>query len=267
MALIQAEKAISVLGVEGDIKVVKTKGDRSKKDITMLGGRAFTRELDDALLAGDVDLTVHSLKDVPVEDFPNSLEIACVVERANPFDCLVSNGSLKDLPVGSIVGASSERRKAELLNLRGDLKVKSLRGNVPTRVGKLDSGEYDAIIVAKCALDRLGLGERATHVFNVSEMVPAAGQGAIAVVKRRGFDFRVPDIISSNFTPCFLERFFITGLGACRAPVGVYCYKEDGNYYLAGLVYKNQTRLTPTFKGSMEDIKEDVSRWKREYAL
>ena len=265
LALKQAETALEKLGIAGEIKVVKTRWDKSGKEISKLGGRAFTRELDEALLSGEVDLAVHSLKDVPVEDFPGELEIACVVTRGDPRDCLIStNGGLDELPSGAVVGASSERRKAELLNLRGDLVVKPLRGNVPTRVEKLDSGEYDAIVTAKCALDRLGLSERATQVFDVGEMLPAAGQGAIAVVKRKDFEFKVPDELKSNLIPCMLERFFIKGLGACRNPVGAYCEMNEDVFKLQALFYRDGVRYTPTFMGSSKGVRGAVSAWKRE---
>lgn len=266
LALIQAEIALRKLGVSGEIKVIKTEGDESKKNLKKLGGRAFTRELDDALLSGEVDLTVHSLKDIPVEGFPMELEIVCVVERADSRDCLVSNkGVLEELPEGAVVGASSERRRFEMLNLRGDLKVKTLRGNIPTRREKLDRGDYDAIVTAKCALDRLGLSDRITQVFGVREIVPAAGQGAIAVVKRKNFDLNVPDAVKPNLLPCVLERFFISGLGACRNPVGAYCEVRNKGYWLVGLTYAGDSRATPEFSGSFAEVKESIERWKDKY--
>ena len=266
LALIQAATAIRILGIEGDVVAVKTKADTSRKALKELGGRAFTRELDEALLAGDIDLAVHSLKDIPVEDFPDALKIACVVERDDSRDCLVSNkGVLAELPEGAVVGASSERRKAELLNLRGDLRVKPLRGNVPTRLEKLGLGEYDAIITAKCALDRLGLDERATQVFEVEEMVPAAGQGAIAVVTRKGFPLSIPREIKANMPACTLERFFIKDLGACRNPVGAYCKGlGGGSYRLTGLFFSDGVRIMPAFEGSAGEIRSAIDAWRRE---
>lgn len=258
LALIQTEAARQALGIEGDIQVIKTHGDKSKRQIKSLEGRAFTRELDLALIEGEIDLAVHSLKDIPVEDFPKELEIACIVQRGDPRDCILSNH--RQLPKGAVVGASSERRKAELLNMRGDLKVKPLRGNVPTRIGKLDSGEYDAIVTAKCALDRLGISGRATQVFEVNEMVPAAGQGAIAVVKRKDFAFDPPS--DTNLISSTLERLFIRGLGACRNPVGAYCEEKANVFRLRCLLYYSGERLTPTFEGSPEDVGKQVIAWK-----
>lgn len=265
LSLIQTEIAIRNLGLASEVKVVSTSGDTSTRPIGELGGRAFTRELDEALLAREVDAAVHSLKDVPVEGFPEGLEIACVVERSDPRDCIISRaGALSELPLGAVVGASSERRKAELLNLRGDLKVKPLRGNIPTRLKKLDGGEYDVIIAAKCALERLGLSGRARQVFEVEEMVPAAGQGAIAVVVRKGFPLDVPLACRSLLTPCLLERRFIEGLGACRQPVGAYCVREGGVFRLTGLVYRGGVRFVPSFAGDFEGVCKAVASWKRE---
>jgi len=265
LAKIQTDIAVKKLGIKGDVKIIKTHGDSSRKELKSMGGRAFTRELDEALLRREIDIAVHSLKDIPVEGFPEELEIACVVERGDPRDCLVSNrGDLTELPEDAVVGASSERRKAEILRLRGGLKIKPLRGNVLTRMEKLDRGEYDAIITAKCALDRLGISERANRVFRISEMLPAAGQGAIAVVKRKDVEFDVPDELKPNLTPCMLERLFITDLGACRKPVGAYCSStKKGVYALVGLYYSGGLRLAPEFKGSPEEIKQAVQAWKK----
>ncbi len=266
LALIQTDIAIRNLGIDGEIRTVKTRGDKSQKELKDLGGRAFTCELDEALLKDEIDLALHSMKDIPVEDFPDELEIACVVERADPHDCLVSNrGRLEDLPEGAVVGASSERRKVELLTIRGDLEIKPLRGNVPTRVGKLDAGEYDAIVTAKCALQRLGFVARIAQIFEVNEMVPAACQGAIAVVMRKDYEFRIPDKLKINLAPCMMERLFISGLGACRNPVGAYCSHNGEELTLTGLYYADGMRLSPEFKGSINEIKHMVERWKDEY--
>ncbi|MBU4201800.1 MAG: hydroxymethylbilane synthase, partial [Candidatus Altiarchaeota archaeon] len=211
----------------------------------------------------EIDLAIHSLKDIPVE-IPPELEILGICERGDPRDCLVSaNGGLEGLPPGAAVGSDSERRKAELLTLRDDLKVEGIRGNIPTRLEKVDNGNYDALITAKCALDRLGLQDRISQIFEVKEMVPAAGQGAVAVVKRKGddFDFMEKD---EEFTCCMLEREFIRGLGACRNPVGAYC-SFDGKHHLTGLVYRDGKRITPEFDGTPQEINKKIEQWKHRF--
>lgn len=263
LAIVQSEMALERLGITAEIVVFRTVGDRSGKEVSSLGGRAFTRELDDALISGQVDFTVHSLKDIPVEDFPSELEISFVVDRGDPRDCLVSRfGGLVDLPEGAVVGTGSERRKAELLNLRRDLVFKPLRGNVPTRLEKLDGGQYDAIVTAKCALGRLGLAARASQVFSIDEMVPAAGQGAIAVVTRKGEELNVSGSISDHMQACMLERAFIHGLGACRNPVGAYCRGDNGNFVLHGLFYRESERVSRVFNGRYNNVLADIQDWK-----
>ncbi len=263
LALKQAEIFCKKTNLEPEFKIIRTQGDRSVEALKELGPAVFTKELDKALLNHEIDLAIHSLKDIPVE-IPPELEILGICERADVRDCLVSSGTLAGLPPGAVVGSDSERRKAELLTLRNDLKVEGIRGNIPTRLEKLNNESYDAMITAKCALDRLGLQSRISQVFDISEMVPAAGQGAIAVVKRKGDDF---DFLGKDeeFTCCMLEREFIRGLGACRNPVGTYCTFCDGTYHLTGLIYRDGKRIIPGFDGTPKEINKKIREWKHRF--
>jgi hydroxymethylbilane synthase len=160
------------------------------RSLSKVGGKGlFVKELETALEDGKADLAVHSLKDVPME-LPPGFELACVMEREDPRDAWVSPkyATLQDLPLGATVGTSSLRRMALLRALRPDLKIEPLRGNLDTRLRKLDEGLYDGIVLAAAGLKRLGLGERIRSVFETSEMLPAAGQGALGIEVRSGRD-------------------------------------------------------------------------------
>src|ERR1043166_7464132 len=167
LALWQAEQARDALnpGIEVRIEVIKTTGDVKSDPLSVIGGKGvFTKELEDALLDGRIDIAVHSLKDLPTIQ-PSELSISAICEREDARDALVlrggvQNGSLRDLPQNAVVGTSSQRRLAQLKALRSDVVVKDLRGNVDTRIRKLDEGQYDAVILASAGLIRLGLRER-----------------------------------------------------------------------------------------------------------
>ncbi len=265
LAKIQAElfaRRASEKGVSVEFKFVSTNADSSKKNICDLGPQAFTKELDDALLTGEIDLAVHSLKDVEIE-LPAGLEVCCAFGRADARDCLVSKGGKKlpELARGAAVGCSSARRVSELLHLRRDLAAKPIRGNVPTRVEKIGQG-YDAVVLAVAGLQRLGLQDKIAQVFSIGEMVPAAGQGALGVVCRNGENFGFEG--GENFEECFLEREFARDLGACRNAVGAFCEKKEGEEFeLTGLVYKNGKRLAPKFVGAKKQVIEQTVEWKR----
>ncbi len=169
-----------------EIRTVRTEGDRSNAPLSEIGGRGvFVIELERALLAGEIDIAVHSLKDLPTQETPG-LVLAAVHARGDPRDALISrNGlSLASLPAGSIVGTGSPRRAAQVLALRPDLRIADIRGNVDTRVRKVQTGEYEAVVLAAAGLARLGWLDRATQVFSPEEMLPAAGQGALTVQVR-----------------------------------------------------------------------------------
>src|SRR6185437_7667806 len=194
LALWQAEQARERLqlldpGIEINILIIKTTGDVKSDPLSVIGGKGvFTKELEEALLDKRIDVAGHSLKDLPTI-IPARLAISAIGERGDPRDALVlragsSAGSLRDLPVGAIVGTSSQRRLAQLKAMRSDVVVRDLRGNVDTRVRKLDEGQYDALILASAGLIRLGLRDRISAPIATHEILPAVGQGAIAIETR-----------------------------------------------------------------------------------
>jgi hydroxymethylbilane synthase len=206
-----------------ELVIIRTKGDRvTDRPLAQVGGKGlFTKEIEDAMLAGEVDLAVHSMKDMPTEG-PRGLVVASIPHRASPFDALVGAG-LDDLPAGAIVGTGSARRASQLAALRPDLDIRGIRGNVGTRIGKQRDGQYDAVMLAKAGLDRLGWGEQAAQVFTVDQMVPAVGQGALAVQCRRD-DADVLGVLDRVHDPdtavCVAaERSFLETLeGGCSIP-------------------------------------------------
>ena len=190
LALWQAEHVKALLeqrGHEVSLLGMTTKGDQIlDRSLSKVGGKGlFVKELEVALEEGHADLAVHSLKDVPM-DLPEGFALACVMEREDPRDAFVSNrhAAFADLPQGAVVGTSSLRRVVLLRSLRPDLKIEPLRGNLDTRLRKLDDGNYDAIVLAAAGLKRLGLGQRIRHVFEPEQMLPAAGQGALGIEVR-----------------------------------------------------------------------------------
>ena len=207
-----------------------TKGDRIlDAPLAKIGGKGlFTKELETAMLAGEIDIAVHSLKDMPTE-VPEGLVITAITERYDPGDAVVSPRyqTLAALPPGARVGTSSLRRRAQLLAARPDLTLFDLRGNVNTRLEKLDAGEYDAVILAVAGLKRLGFGDRITEVLPRALCLPAVGQGALAIEARRG-DHEVRNLVDflrdEAMTDCAAaERAFLeTVEGGCQVPVGVY---------------------------------------------
>jgi hydroxymethylbilane synthase len=223
-----------------ELKEIVTAGDRSPNEPLSDAGTVgfFTRDIETKLLAGEIDLAVHSLKDLPVEP-PEGLMIAATPKRGDPRDVLACReaASLKDLPKGAVVGTSSPRRSAQLLAARGDLRVRELRGNVDTRIEKLRRGEYDAIVTAKAALDRLGLAEVITETLDPSWYLPAPAQGALAVEIREG-DLDVARIVSTlndavSFITTSAERDLLSKLGGgCRLPLGALAEPAGGGAFL-----------------------------------
>jgi len=220
--------------IEFEVRHFTTKGDKTlDKPLPEIGGKGlFTQELEDALRKGEIDAAVHSLKDLPVEDAPG-LTLGAVAERAHAGDCLVArNGwTLKTLPRGAVVGTSSNRRGAQLLALRPDLDIRSIRGNVETRIRKVRDGDYDATVMARAGLDRLGLADNITDLLGLEVMVPAPGQGALAV-QCRADDTDVLETLSAIDEPAVraavdAERTFLEGLGGgCSAPVGAFALTD-----------------------------------------
>ena len=188
LALWQAEHVKALLeqhlGLKAELLGMTTRGDQIlDRSLSKVGGKGlFVKELENALEAGQAHLAVHSLKDVPM-DLPPGFELAAVLEREDPHDAFISNrhAELAALPLGAVVGTSSLRRVAQLASLRPDLKIRALRGNLDTRLKKLDAGEYDAIVLAAAGLKRLGLAQRIRSIFDTTQMLPCAGQGALGL--------------------------------------------------------------------------------------
>lgn len=237
LALWQAEhiksRLKSELGVESALKIVKTKGDKILDvPLAKIGGKGlFTKELEELLLSGEIDLAVHSLKDVPVE-LPNGLVLASITKREDVRDCLLSYKypSLDSLPQGAKVGTTSLRRTMQILAKRTDLEALSLRGNVQTRLKKLESGDFHAIILAAAGLKRLGItNEQIPHIraFEVDEMIPAMGQAALGIECRN--DKKIITLLEKlsdkeAMICASAEREFIRALdGGCQVPIGVHC--------------------------------------------
>ena len=230
--------------LEPALSVITTSGDRIKdRPLREFGGKGlFTKEIDEALLAGEVDMAVHSMKDLPTE-LPAGLAIAAVLKRADPRDAFVSRNapSLAALPSGAVVGTSSPRRQAQVRRARPDLRVIDLRGNVETRLAKLDEGRADATLLAMAGLDRLGLASQATAVLSTEEMLPAAAQGAIGVLARADDDTTrallapLNDPPSSTAIAC--ERAFLGRLdGSCQTPIAGLAEIADGAIRFRGLI-------------------------------
>lgn len=249
LALWQANHVSNLLKELPEIEDVEllplsTKGDQIlDQNLQKIGGKGlFIKELEYAILQNKADIAVHSMKDLPVllqEEF----FIAAVLKRESPFDCLLSKKKLKlaELKSGSLVGSSSLRRQSQILKLRPDLKVKNLRGNVNTRIDKLESGDYDAIILAEAGLDRLELSSNISQTFSTAEMVPAAAQGVIGIEclrqKEEIIDIvsRLNDFETEVTTNC--ERSVNSALFAdCHSPIGSYATYANGKCRLESIV-------------------------------
>lgn len=226
------------------IRVITTSGDKIKDvPLSKIGGKGlFVKEIEEALLAKEIDLAVHSMKDVPIE-IPSQLEISIITKRENPLDALISkNGKkLADLPQGATIGTSSLRRSSQLLNHRNDFKIHPLRGNVDTRLKKVEEGKYDAILLASAGLNRLGWSNRITEEISHEIIIPAMGQGALGIETRLG-DTKTYNFISSlnheqtNYEVS-AERALVGKLdGGCQVPIGAYAKIEGDLITLKGLV-------------------------------
>ena len=211
--------------------------------LSKIGGKGlFVKELETALLENEADIAVHSMKDVPM-DFPEGLGLFCICEREDSRDAFVSNtfASLEDLPTGSVVGTSSLRRQAQLLTRRPDLQIRFLRGNVNTRLAKLDAGEYDAIILAAAGLIRLGFEARITSAISVEDSLPAGGQGAVGI-ECRSADSEIHALLAplhhaETAIRVTAERALNKHLnGGCQVPIACYAVLEGEQIWLRGLV-------------------------------
>ncbi|HEX8374737.1 MAG TPA: hydroxymethylbilane synthase [Geminicoccaceae bacterium] len=243
---VEAAIRLAAPGTGVEIRVIRTTGDHVQDlPLAKIGDKGlFTKELDAALLAGDADLAVHSLKDVPTR-VPDGLEIVAVSRREDPRDVLLlppgRAGSLATLPPGARVGTSSLRRRAQLGALRPDLEVVDLRGNLNTRLAKLDRGDYDAIVLAAAGVLRLGWSDRIAERLDPGAWLPAVGQGALGVVARAG-DERMRALLADFHDPftaacTAAERAFLAALeGGCQVPIGALATLHDEGFTLNGLV-------------------------------
>ena len=231
-------------GLQVELVTMTTKGDRIlDSPLAKIGGKGlFVKELEHSLLRGESDIAVHSMKDVPME-FPDGLALSVICEREDPSDALVSNTytSFAELPQGARVGTSSFRRQCQLKQLRPDLDVRDLRGNVGTRLGKLDGGEYDAIILAAAGLIRLELADRIREKLSFETCLPAGGQGAVGIETRDG-DTEVLGLISTlhhdvTSSRVIAERAVNFHLhGGCQVPIASFSEIENGQLRLRALV-------------------------------
>jgi hydroxymethylbilane synthase len=243
LALWQAEfvaARLATLGVTSELLPMSTRGDEIlDRSLQAVGGKGlFIKELEVAMQAGDADLAVHSMKDVPA-DLPEGFTLPTILEREDPRDALVSHSVLRfdQLPQGAILGTSSLRRQAQLLHLRPDLEVRPLRGNVGTRLSRLDAGDYDAIVLASAGLARLELSERIAQFLDPAHCLPAAGQGAVGIECRED----AVELISilnqldhqRTRTAVVAERAVSRGLGgSCQVPVAAHAVVDDGEVHL-----------------------------------
>ena len=226
------------LGWHVELLGMTTLGDQIlDRSLSKVGGKGlFVKELEIALMEGRADIAVHSLKDVPM-DLPDGFSLACVLEREDPHDAFVSPAfeSVQDLPPGAVVGTSSFRRLVLLRALRPDLVIKPLRGNLDTRLRKLDEGQYDGIVLAAAGLIRLGLQERIRHTFDISDMLPAAGQGALGIEVRSNRTDLMGPLAALADMPTWLavtaERTVSRAMGgSCSMPLAAYTRgnQQDG---------------------------------------
>ncbi|HKH38755.1 MAG TPA: hydroxymethylbilane synthase [Rubrobacter sp.] len=230
LALVQAEECAATLhaaGIEVEVRIIRTTSEHHPEmPLAVIDQRdVFTRQLDEALLSGEIDLAVHSLKDVPTEP-PEWVDLAAITRRRDPSDVLVSDGrhTLEDLPRGAVVATSSQRRRAQLLYRRPDLEVVGIRGNVDTRVRKMREGAADAVVLARAGLERLGLDAPHT-VIPADTVLPAVGQGALAAATLHDHPLRGLVREALNHRPTervvLAERAMLRALeGGCRVPVG-----------------------------------------------
>jgi hydroxymethylbilane synthase len=230
--------ALAARGHECRIEIIRTTGDKiTDVPLAKVGTKGlFTKEIEEALLDGRADLAVHSLKDLPTE-LPQGLVLAAVPEREDPRDAVVGR-RLADLPPGARVGTSSLRRSAQLRKLRPDLVIESIRGNLDTRLRKLDEGQYDAILLAAAGLKRLGWGDRIAEILPAEIMCSAVGQGALAIeTSSTGFQACVVLDDPATRAAVTAERGVLAALGGgCQVPIGAHATVHDGRLRILGVV-------------------------------
>lgn len=238
------KRLFQLTGMEAEIVIIKTSGDKMQQaPLTQIGGKGiFIKELEEALLEETVDLAVHSVKDIPTET-PSRLFFPAVCRRDDVRDCLISNTGtlLANLKPGARVGTGSLRRQGQLRHYRPDLDIRELRGNVDTRLRKVESGEYDAIVLSKAGLDRLGWSQKITEALSTDISLPAVGQGAIAI-ESRVKDLEATEILGKlddeeTRTVIIAERALLAALqGGCQVPVGAWARMERGELVMEAMV-------------------------------
>ena len=267
LAVIQTEKVMDYIRnthpeYELELVTMETTGDR-RLDVTLdkIGGKGlFVKELDKALLSGKIDLAVHSLKDMPMEE-SEAIPIITFSEREDVRDVLVLPKGVTEWKKTGVIGCSSFRRRIQGERIFPEAEFKSIRGNVLTRLEKLDHGEYDALILAAAGLKRLGLEERIHQYFSVEEILPAAGQGILAVQGRKGVDYRFLDGFSQKEVVYIArgERAFVRYLdGGCSSPVAAYGEVHGEKMRLTGLYYIEKTRSYEI--GSREGLAKEAEK-------
>lgn|SRR5699024_7466764 len=267
LALTQSKQFIKKLQdkfpeLEVEIKKIVTKGDRIVDvQLSKVGGKGlFVKEIETALSNKEIDMAIHSLKDVP-SVLPDGFTIACVPEREDMRDAFLSNNKVpfKSLPKDSVIGTSSLRRAAQLKAIRDDITVKWVRGNIDTRIKKMESGEYDAILLAAAGLKRMGWSDNVvTEYFEPEDFIPAIAQGALGI-EVRSDDQALIDMLqavhSEETALCTnAERTFLKRMdGSCQVPIGGYASLEDGELYLTGLIMSEDGNERYVVKKSHED--------------
>jgi hydroxymethylbilane synthase len=257
----QIEKRHPGVGVEL-VKIVTTGDKITDVPLAKVGGKGlFVKEIEEAMLRGEIDMAVHSMKDVPAE-LPAELFLGVVPRREDPRDAFISKryASVQELPPGAKIGTSSLRRRAQLFNLRADLAIEDLRGNLDTRLRKLDEGQFDAIVLATAGLNRLGMSGRITSFFDPEEMLPAVAQGALGLELRRD-DPEVFGLISflhdkETAVAVEAERAFLKRLeGGCQVPLGAFAELKNGELLVTGLIaaIDGGTILRKSISGAPEE--------------
>ena len=256
--------------LEIELKVIVTKGDKDLRDFTKIKGTTqkdlFVKEIEKEMLEKKIDLAVHSLKDMP-QNTPEGLLNACFPMREDNRDVLVSkNGKkLKELDENSVIGTGSIRREKELLNLRNDVKIKAIRGNIHTRLKKLDDGEYDAIVLAAAGLKRVGLENRITEYFDTDSFMPAPGQGILCIQCREN-DNKIRHLLKiinddEVTIMCKAEREFSKIFdGGCHTPIGCSSVIEGNILKLKGMFNDNGIRIFKEVEGNRENPKETAQK-------
>ncbi len=268
LAVIQAELVLHTIAEPCELITMKTTGDLIlDRTLEQIGGKGlFVKELDRALAAGEVDFTVHSLKDMPMEQ-PEGLPIVAYSRREDPRDALVLAVGLSELDLSRPIGCASARRRVQLKRLFPDAIIEPVRGNIQTRLRKLDEGQYGALVLACAGLERLGLTDRIARRFTTDEILPAAGQGIVAVQSRMGQDLGcLSRFADADARDCACaERSFIHALdGGCTSPVAAYAEVSGDIIQLRGM-YVSADETVIRF-GNCTGTREDAERLGRELA-